>query len=61
MKIKAGYCEACSKHPVAYYVDSWFEDEPRSKLCCVCVDRMITFIPGVKKTLNITEINNDKV
>ena len=47
-------CESCGKHEAFYYVDSWYVSSPPRKLCCVCVDKMITNIGQViKKTLNI--------
>ena len=56
--MKKTKCEACGKHPVAYFVDSWTKSSPARKMCCVCVDRMITNCGAwIKKTLNMREIN----
>ena len=50
-------CESCGKHKAFYYVDSWFVDDPPRKLCCVCVDKMITNMgQRIKETLNIREM-----
>ncbi len=50
-------CDSCRKHKAFYYVDSWYVSSPPRKLCCVCVDKMITNIGQViKKTLNIREM-----
>ena len=54
-------CEACGNHPVAYFVDSWVKKGRPRKMCCVCVDRMVTRIPNIKNTLNITEIPQDDI
>ena len=52
-------CENCGKHPVAYTCESWCKENPEHRLCCVCVDQMITKIPGVKEALNIKIIKED--
>ena len=52
-------CENCGKHPVAYTCESWCKENPEHRLCCVCVDQMITKIPGVKKALNIKVIKGE--
>ena len=49
-------CENCGKHPVAYTCESWCKENPERRLCCVCIDQMITLIPGVKEALNIKVI-----
>ena len=49
-------CENCGKHPAEYTCESWCKENPEHRLCCVCVDQMITRIPGVKEALNIKVI-----
>ena len=56
MKDKIEKCADCGKHPVAYWIDSYIVSHPSRKICCVCADRMIGRIPGIKECLNIREI-----
>jgi hypothetical protein len=51
-------CESCGKHPAFYIRDSYIKSEPALKICCVCADRMIAKIPGIKEVLNIREIDD---
>ena len=53
-------CESCGKHPAAYFCDSWCNDNPKRKICCVCADLMITKIPNVKEVLNIRQIITER-
>ncbi len=52
-------CDHHKKQQAFYYMDSWTKGDPVRKLCCICVDGLITKIPNVKKTLNIRLINED--
>ena len=53
-------CDNHKNQQAFYYVDSWIKKGPVGKLCCICVDKMITKIPGVKETLNIRLISENK-
>ena len=53
-------CENCGKHPAEYTCESWCKENPKHRLCCVCVDQMIGRIPGVKKALNIKITKEEK-
>lgn len=57
--MKVEKCQACGKHPAAYISDSFIKSNPSVKLCCVCADRMIMKIPGIKEALNIRELPKD--
>ena len=47
----------CGKNPVAYIRDNWIVGKKDIRICCVCADRMMTYVPGIKEALNIREIN----
>jgi hypothetical protein len=49
-------CEICGKQPASYIRESYIRSHPPLKICCVCADRMIAAIPGIKEALNIREI-----
>jgi len=61
MKKEKVMCDHHKRQRAFYYADSWIKGHPVRKLCCICVDGLITKIPNAKKTLNIRLISEDEI